>query len=816
MLNRYNNTTLNNSKIPFMKPVFDINKFKQGDSTSGFFPNGGLLNIIPSQFSPKYNNLKLYKQSKYLNFGGVIGDYFKGMGDTFLSTLGMTDVIKDKNYKTKFGKGFNKFAEGYGKIMPAVAGAINPAAGAILGATQGLGKLATSGIATEEEDIQSKLDSDNMARQQAMYDRQRILDKQINPQNYTGYDVKSYFNANGGYLFNTPYKNGGLLDGNNLSTNELIQYGLLKDGGKIYIKPENRGKFTAYKERTGKTTEEALHSPNAHIRQMANFARNASKWNKQFGGQLMEGGEVASEPIGDKNTDTYTQQYFDMIRNRMNPNAVNLTNKVNLGEMKSGGILGNPLSDTRSGMGYFVNKNRLYAFGGSDAVTLPKQNEVPLDDNASIATNDAGTTEGTHETGENIPVSNESGQTGNYVEPGEVILKTANGNYALSKRLGFADKYMQLLATKALLENNTSATNDFTKNENKRNISAIDSKINKLPEEQEALKSKLNLTNQPGNAAWGDLLPTSKSTYTPNYESFGKLNDYNAVRDLINLEPNYRTGLKAKLNTATNINENTINPTNTTQNRNLLSGVGDFFKNNNITGNKVLDYATPFIDNIGNFFLTKNTPEIPKPNLNTAPVLETRIDDSAQKNTISDTAKAYNKYIDYNVGDITQRLANRRAMLGESTDKLNLINEATSTSERTARNTNRLYAYQNTVANNALLDAYDTAVAARKAGMQQDYSKNLGNIEENIQELQNRRDLEKYQAKQLIADAIKTQDSTIYRDIISNNLLDFKDTKTMQLMYDMLSKAFKSTGNTDNKTVMDLIKSKNSKIVDKQ
>ena len=56
---------------------------------------------------------------------------------------------------------------------------------------------------------------------------------------------------------------------------ELAEYG---KGGKIHIKPENRGKFTAYKKRTGKTTAEALHSKNPHVRQMANFARNAAKW----------------------------------------------------------------------------------------------------------------------------------------------------------------------------------------------------------------------------------------------------------------------------------------------------------------------------------------------------------------------------------------------------------------------------------------------------------------------------------------------------------------------------------------------------------
>lgn len=35
------------------------------------------------------------------------------------------------------------------------------------------------------------------------------------------------------------------------SLNNSIE--LLKKGGKIYIKPENRGKFTALKKRTGKS-----------------------------------------------------------------------------------------------------------------------------------------------------------------------------------------------------------------------------------------------------------------------------------------------------------------------------------------------------------------------------------------------------------------------------------------------------------------------------------------------------------------------------------------------------------------------------------
>lgn len=54
----------------------------------------------------------------------------------------------------------------------------------------------------------------------------------------------------------------------------------------IYINPENRGKFNATKERTGKTTEELTHSPNPLTRKRAIFAQNAAKWSKEYGGDL--------------------------------------------------------------------------------------------------------------------------------------------------------------------------------------------------------------------------------------------------------------------------------------------------------------------------------------------------------------------------------------------------------------------------------------------------------------------------------------------------------------------------------------------------
>lgn len=67
---------------------------------------------------------------------------------------------------------------------------------------------------------------------------------------------------------NLHYKNGGSLN--------YLQ--LLKKGCSIHIKPENKGKFTETKKRTGKTTEELTHSKNPITRKRAIFAQNAAKW----------------------------------------------------------------------------------------------------------------------------------------------------------------------------------------------------------------------------------------------------------------------------------------------------------------------------------------------------------------------------------------------------------------------------------------------------------------------------------------------------------------------------------------------------------
>ena len=58
-------------------------------------------------------------------------------------------------------------------------------------------------------------------------------------------------------------------------------------GGSIDINPANRGKFTATKKRTGKSTEELTHSKNPLTRKRAIFAQNAAGWNHACGGKLL-------------------------------------------------------------------------------------------------------------------------------------------------------------------------------------------------------------------------------------------------------------------------------------------------------------------------------------------------------------------------------------------------------------------------------------------------------------------------------------------------------------------------------------------------
>lgn len=154
-----------------------------------------------------------------------------------------------------------------GSAVPIVGTAIGAAGGALVGATMGYFQGKGEKEAFDKEKKLKQETEDKQRSEQAVSMSQKALADVSNRGFTTSGNTQSSF------------------------------YG--KDGG-IHIKPENRGKFTEYKERTGKTTEEALHSPNAHVRQMANFAKNAASWKHENGGVIRkDGGEL--HPIS-KNT----------------------------------------------------------------------------------------------------------------------------------------------------------------------------------------------------------------------------------------------------------------------------------------------------------------------------------------------------------------------------------------------------------------------------------------------------------------------------------------------------------------------------------
>ena len=80
---------------------------------------------------------------------------------------------------------------------------------------------------------------------------------------------------------------------NSGNNNFLNTVGLLANmsakGGPIHIKPENRGKFTALKERTGHSATWFKEHGTPAQRKMATFALNAAKWKHGYGGHLYDG-----------------------------------------------------------------------------------------------------------------------------------------------------------------------------------------------------------------------------------------------------------------------------------------------------------------------------------------------------------------------------------------------------------------------------------------------------------------------------------------------------------------------------------------------
>lgn len=91
-------------------------------------------------------------------------------------------------------------------------------------------------------------------------------------------------------------------------------------GGSIHINPENKGKFTETKRRTGQTTEELTHSSNPLTRKRAIFAQNAKKWHHAFGGELnTQGGDFTNGLLYIDNGGSHESNPYEGVPLGMDP-----------------------------------------------------------------------------------------------------------------------------------------------------------------------------------------------------------------------------------------------------------------------------------------------------------------------------------------------------------------------------------------------------------------------------------------------------------------------------------------------------------------
>lgn len=159
--------------------------------------------------------------------------------------------------------------------------------------------------------------------------------------------IKALNAANKGKLTSLP---------NSFESSEL---NIFAKGGKIHIKPENRGKFTKYC--GGKVTSECIargkRSSDPAVRKRATFAANARKWHHAFGGDLLTHGaewDNGLRIIG--NGGTHEENSMEGV-----PMGMDAEGNPNL--VEQGEVIFND----------YVFSNRLFADGGLlESFNLPK------------------------------------------------------------------------------------------------------------------------------------------------------------------------------------------------------------------------------------------------------------------------------------------------------------------------------------------------------------------------------------------------------------------------------------------------------------
>ena len=299
----------NNTPLKTSSPPLDI--FGTVKNLKAFLPEAEFKSF-DNYFQHLKDNVKLstptftpIKDPKAEQKGALINAAASAIGNTagsFLSN-GMTSTA-------------GNVLQGLSSVAAAIPGPWGAVASAGLGLASGLtnrmfgSKINTENIAKVEANINNlknfqsnASDFDNLAQNWANADVGMTFSDSFigkdgwfsNKAKNKAASLRNQVSAGNAWVQNSLNNNAeniGTTQMQNLLGNYAAFGGLLfAEGGRIHIKPENRGKFTETKRRTGKTTEELTHSKNPVTRKRAIFALNSRHWNKHSNGGYLEGKE---------------------------------------------------------------------------------------------------------------------------------------------------------------------------------------------------------------------------------------------------------------------------------------------------------------------------------------------------------------------------------------------------------------------------------------------------------------------------------------------------------------------------------------------
>lgn len=304
----------------------------------------------------------------------------------------------------------------------------------------------------------------------------------------------------------------------------------------------------------------------------------------------------------------------------------------------------NAVNNNLAAMGKTIkNKASFFPMGGTTSNRMTTPNAIPINNNAEMLTNPDGSINGTHGTGNNIPLMNDQGQTEVVTEPGEIKVDNPDGSVdILSKQLGFAQQYEQATAEIERLKKSISTTtNTFERNAMDRELKAALKKQQDIVLQQRMINEALgNVEDNSGdpNAAPMNIeqsdpsmmqgAPMAPMGYsnrsfqpnlfnqqnsftntqlTPNFINPVATNDFTKsfTKPIYDL-PTFENPLNKSINSGLNTNvgklgqgykvspPNRDNPNFATKANDFLTGEGGQFATN------VLSMATPIVGNILN------------------------------------------------------------------------------------------------------------------------------------------------------------------------------------------------------------------------